>query len=64
MRKILLFKDMKQSDARCETDATLAVNQQFVKDTIASYSSDISLPSRIIKKSLRLNSYFLGEGVC
>ena len=28
------------------------------------YSSAISLPTNIVKKTLRLNGYFLSEGVC
>ena len=64
VRKILLFKDMKQSDHRGEMDEQVKLNQDFIKDTIAAYSGAISLPTNIVKKTLKLQEYFLNEGVC
>lgn len=64
VRKILLYKDMKSSEHKGELDESTKLNQEFIKDTIAAYSSAISLPTNIVKKTLRLNGYFLSEGVC
>lgn len=64
IRKILLYKDYKSTDHKGDMDATTKLNQDYIRDTIAAYSGAISLPTSVVKKTLRLNDYFLGENVC
>ena len=64
IRKILLYKDFKSSEHKGDMDPTTKLNQDYINETIANYSGAISLPSNVVKKTLRLYDYFLSEAVC
>ncbi len=55
---------MKATDNKGDQDATVKLNQVFVKDTINQYSGSITAPTNIVKKGLKLIGYFLNSGVC
>ena len=64
VRKILMFKDMRQTDTKGDMDPNVKLNQNYIRETINQYSGQITAPTNIVERKLCLTGYFMNEGVC